>query len=293
MYSDNDKRSVPGASQSGGEHAQPESIIAAMDRHKGPLLGTALTIPSTVIAQIIGTIGYHFVLIDMEHSPLSPEITTQMVHAIVASSRGASFPIIRVPSHGVEWIKWALDSGASGIIVPMVNNKKEVDRIIDGAAYPPHGSRSFGPARASWGLPRGPQGGVREYFQRAKNGEVAIFPMIESKEGVANAEDIISTTGVSGIFVGPMDLRLSLGLSGLDGSEPVFMEALEKICTLGQKYGKFIGSLAMDPDMIRSRTQDGMKFLVVSSDASTLSAGLAVHLEQATQESPKTKRPSL
>lgn len=264
-----------------------------MDKQQGPLLGTALTIPSTVIAQIVGTIGYHFVLIDMEHSPLSPEITTQMVHAIVASSRGATFPIVRVPSHGLEWIKWALDSGASGIIVPMVNNKNEVERIIDGAIYPPHGSRSFGPARAPWGLPSGPKGGVGEYFQRAKNGEVAIFPMIESRDGLANAEDIISTKGVSGVFVGPVDLRLSLGLSGLDGTEPAFLEALGEICTLGEKHGKVVGSLAMSPDVVQKRTQDGMRFLVVSSDAGTLSAGLNTHLEKATQEAARAERPSL
>ncbi|KAI0168567.1 Pyruvate/Phosphoenolpyruvate kinase-like domain-containing protein [Pestalotiopsis sp. NC0098] len=292
MYPDYDKSTPPGPSQLESRD-QAGNLITAMDKQQGPLLGTALTIPSTVIAQIIGTIGYHFVLIDMEHSPLSPEITTQMVHAIVASSRGATFPIVRVPSHGVEWIKWALDSGASGIIVPMVSSKKEVDRIIDGAIYPPHGSRSFGPARAPWGLPSGPEGGVGEYFQRAKNGEFAIFPMIESREGLANAEDIVSTKGVSGVFVGPMDLRLSLGLSGLDGTEPAFLEAIGEICTLGEKHGKFVGSLAMNPDVVQKRTQDGMKFLVISSDAGTLSAGLTTHLEKATQEGARTKRPSL
>lgn len=275
------------------DYGEPDSLITAMEKQRGPFLGAALTIPSTVVAQVVGGAGHDFVFIDMEHAPLTPEKTTQMVHAIVASSRGSCFPIIRVPSHGVEWIKWALDSGAAGIVVPMVNNKAEVDEIINRATYPPQGSRSFGPARAPWGLPDGPQGGVAKYFERARRSDIAILPMIESKEGLANVEDIISSSGVSGIFVGPMDLRLSLGLSGVDGSEPEYLGAIDKICQLGQKYGKMVGSLAMNPGAVQKRTQDGMRFLVISSDASTLAAGLANDLEQAKKQASERARLSL
>lgn len=275
------------------DHDEPDSFITAVGKQKGPCLGTALSIPSTVVAQIVGSAGHDFVFIDMEHSPLTPEMTTQIVHAIVASSRGSTLPVIRVPSHGVEWIKWALDSGAAGIIVPMVNNKAEVDKIVNQAIYPPQGSRSFGPARAPWGLPDGPQGGVAEYFRRAARGDIAILPTIESEEGLANVEDIISSSGVSGIFVGPMDLRLSLGLSGVDGSEPEYLGAIEKVCGLGRKYGKMVGSLAMSPEAVRKRTQDGMRFLVVSSDASTLAAGLATNLERSRQQVSERATPLL
>lgn len=272
---------------------EPHSFIAVMEKQKGPFLGTALTIPSPVVAQIVGGAGHDFVFIDMEHSPLTPETTTQMVHAIVASSRGSTFPVIRVPSHGVEWIKWALDSGAAGIIVPMVNNKAELDNIINRATYPPLGSRSFGPARAPWGLLDGPQGGVEEYFRRARRGDIAILPTIESEEGLANIEEILSSSGISGIFVGPMDLRLSLGLSGPDGSEPEYLRTIERICGLGRKHGKMVGSLAMSPEAVRKRTQDGMRFLVISSDASTLAAGLATTLEQSRQLASEKARTSL
>lgn len=266
------------------DHDEPDNFITTIEKQRDPLLGAALTIPSTVVAQIVGSSGHDFVFIDMEHSPLTPETTTQIVHAIVASSRGLTLPVIRVPSHGVEWIKWALDSGAAGIIVPMVNNKAEVDEIVNRATYPPQGSRSFGPARAPWGLPDGPQGGVAEYFRRAKRGDIAILPTIESEEGLANAEDIISSRDVSGVFLGPMDLRLSLGFSGVDGSEPEYLGAIEKICGLGRRYGKIVGSLALSPEAIWKRTQDGMKFLVISSDASTLAAGLATNLERSRQQ---------
>jgi 2-keto-3-deoxy-L-rhamnonate aldolase RhmA len=167
----------------------------------------------------------------------------------------------------------ALDSGASGIILPMINNKSDVDEIIEKALFPPRGKRSFGPAMAPWGLPDGAHGGVSVYFQWALEGQIALLPMIESKEGLENAEQIISTEGVSGVFIGPMDLRLSLGLNGGDGLEPEYIQALNKICSLTKKYNKIVGSLGMDATTVRRRAEDGMNFLVVSADANILDVG--------------------
>lgn len=166
MYS-GEQKNIP------ADYGEPDSLITAMEKQKRPFLRAALTIPSTVVAQVVGGAGHDFVFIDMEHAPLKPEKTTQMVHAIVASSRGSCFPIIRMPSHRVEWIKWELDRGA--IVVPMVNNKAEVDEIMNRTTYPPQGSRSFGTARAPWGLYGGPQGGVAKYFESARTSDIAIL----------------------------------------------------------------------------------------------------------------------
>lgn len=276
-----------------GRGSRPQNILDVISGTQNPTLGVALTIPSTVVAQLIGQLGSDFVFIDMEHSPISAELMTQMVHAIVASSRGACFPIVRVPSQGVEWIKWALDSGAAGIVIPMVNNKSEMEQIIDRALFAPRGSRSFGPSRAPWGLPDGPQGGVGAYFQRALKGQVGIFPMIESAEGVANVEDILSVEGVSGVFVGPMDLRLSLGLNGADGTEPAFKAALEKICGVAKKWKKLVGTVAIGDEATSRRTLEGMDFLVVSVDTGVMTAGLGNDLKRAKQVATTSSSPSL
>lgn len=74
-----------------------------------------------------------------------------MCHAVLAASQGACLPIIRVPSHGVEWIKWALGSGAAGIVIPIVNTTEEMRAVINKALYPRHGSRSWGPFHAPFG----------------------------------------------------------------------------------------------------------------------------------------------
>ncbi|KAH8901427.1 Phosphoenolpyruvate/pyruvate domain-containing protein [Thozetella sp. PMI_491] len=271
----------------------PQTFIQAATKKQTPCLGIALTIPSIVIGQMIANTGCDFAFIDMEHSPISPELATHLVHSVVSASRGSCFPLIRIPSHGVEWIKWSLDSGAAGIIIPYINNKTEMEQVLDRALYPPHGRRSFGPAMAPWGLPDGPEGGVGTYFQRARQGGVAILPMIESKEAVENAEEIIAMEGVSGVFIGPMDLRLSLGLGGLDGNEPEYLKAVAKVCRLSKQYGKIVGSLGTDPDSARKRTNDGMNFLVTSADASVLADGFRKSLEVARNSTKATGRPYL
>lgn len=96
----------------------PKTFVNHIKAKGQTIVGTILTIPSDTIAQVAGQSDGDFVLIDMEHVPLTIDIVTRMVHAYVASSRGTKFPIIRIPSHGVEWVKWALDSGASGVIIP-------------------------------------------------------------------------------------------------------------------------------------------------------------------------------
>lgn len=275
------------------EESQPKCFREAAAKESAPLLGIALTIPSVVVAQIAGQAGYGFCLIDMEHSPLSAEMTTNLVHSIVASSRGSCFPLVRVPSQGVEWIKWALDSGAAGILVPMVENKAEIDQIVDRAVFPPHGKRSFGPALAPWGLPTGAHGGVPEYFARARSGDIALIPMIESREGVENAEEIISAQGVTGVFIGPLDLRLSLGLNGMDGSEPKYTQALEKICRIAKGHKKLVGSIAMDIQTVHKRSQEGIDFLIRSVDAGLLAKGMAEARQQTLESISLQQRPCL
>lgn len=207
------------------------------------------------------------------------DVVTQMVSAYTTASSGTKFPIIRIPSHGVEWVKWALDSGAAGIIVPMVNDVAEIRAIIDKAIYPPGGRRSFGPLYAPFAHPDGPGTGMGGYFARARAGEIALLPMIESKEGLQNVEEILSMPEVSGTFIGPADLRLSLGMApAIDGTEPEFLAALDKIRTTAKKYGKVVGTMGMGEEVARKRASEGMDFLLSTFDNGALVAGWAREL---------------
>jgi 4-hydroxy-2-oxoheptanedioate aldolase len=271
MYSSSTQGNPPDPPVKNGHQTFSEAIRLS----KTPLLGTVLALASVPVAQLAAGV-FDWVMIDMEHSPLSAETATHIVHAVAAVSNGGCLPLIRVPAHGVEWIKWALDSGAAGIVIPMVNNAAEMEAIIDKAIFPPRGRRSFGPFNAAFGAGFAATdfGG---YYKRAQRRDIAILPMIESAEGLANAEAIMSVDGVSGVFIGPYDLRLALGLpGGIDGTEKIFEEALEKICGLGRQLDKPIGCMGVGEHVAGRRAANGMKFLLTTVDNSAMLEGFNV-----------------
>jgi 2-keto-3-deoxy-L-rhamnonate aldolase RhmA len=254
--------------------------FASNARRNGPLFGTFLMFNSIFSAQLVASSGYDCILLDMEHSPISALEATHIVHAVGAASNGSCAALVRVPSHGVEWIKWALDSGASGIVIPMVNSKEEIELIVSRACYPPLGQRSFGPLHAPFANRNSDRTTVAEYFSRA-SADIAIIAMIESKMGVKNAEQIIGAEGVSAVFVGPMDLRLSLGLMGADGDEPEFHQALVNIVQIAEKHSKPAGIMALTQTSLIRHVNLGFKFILYQSDSSLLAQSAQASLENA------------
>ncbi|KAG9665031.1 hypothetical protein KCU98_g1328, partial [Aureobasidium melanogenum] len=229
-----------------------------------PLVGCTLGFGAIFSAQLIARAGYDWVLVDMEHNPLSASQATSMTHAVIAASAGRCQPLVRVPSHAVEWTKWALDSGAYGLVVPMVNSAEEARRIVQNAAYPPLGQRSFGPARAPYAHVD-PATTVLKYRDEISK-DVQVIAMIESIEGLRNAEEIIAVEGITAVFVGPVDLRMSMGLKGGDGTEDEYLEALKKLVRISKAHNKPIGIFADGPDSCRSRAREGFDFLLVCTN---------------------------
>src|ERR1700753_887291 len=142
-----------------------------------PPIGSYIAIESPYSAHLMGRAGFDWFLIDMEHSPFSAREMTAVVHAIAVGSQGKCASLVRIPSNGVEWTKWALDSGAAGIIVPMVQSKEEAQRIVQYSRYPPLGQRSFGPFNAPW-TDLSPDSDVSKYFSSTSKG-LAVVAMIE------------------------------------------------------------------------------------------------------------------
>src|SRR5258708_30918695 len=110
-------------------------------------------------------LGFDWLVVDMEHSAQNPVLMADMVATI--ADAGTCAPIVRIPGNSVEWFKWALDAGAWGIVVPMVNTREEAQRVVEYAKYPPPGSRSIG--GAFW--PSGVGLTQRAEYLRAGDGE--------------------------------------------------------------------------------------------------------------------------
>ncbi|KAK7885433.1 hypothetical protein LTR67_010226 [Exophiala xenobiotica] len=259
-------------------------------RAQGPLLGTFVTMSSPLSASIVGSSGYDCVIIDMEHVPTNALEATQVVHTIGAASKGTCLPLIRVPSHGVEWIKWALDSGAAGIVVPMVNTPDEARQVVQKARYPPLGQRSYGPLFAPFASPAFDRS-QGQYFNVTSQG-LAVFLMLESASGVQNADAILATEGVSGAFVGPFDLRCSLGLPGGDGTEDRFLDALKRIVAAGKAAGKPVGIYTGSKEQMVRNLRLGFEFILYLGDSTILATGSKASVDEGRSVIRREKSPA-
>jgi 4-hydroxy-2-oxoheptanedioate aldolase len=195
-----------------------------------PVLNGWLSIGNSFTAEIIAAQGYDAVTIDQQHGFLGYDALAPMMQAVKASP---VTPMVRVPWLSAGDIMKALDAGALGIICPMINNREEAERLVSYMRYPPHGQRSFGPTRAV--IAHG-----ADYGQHADN-EVLALAMIETADGMKNLDEIVSTPGLDGVYIGPADLTLGLTgrkyPTGFDREEPEMVDAIQTIVRKAHEAG--------------------------------------------------------
>lgn len=169
-----------------------------------PSVGTWLSLPTPEGAEYIGGLGFDWLVVDTEHSPIDIRTLALMFAALSAS---ASAPMVRIPWNTLEHFKRALDSGAWGVVVPMVNSTKEAEQAVAAMRYPPQGSRSVGGGRFA----RGFDTTADQYFEHAGD-ELLLVVQIEHIRGVEAADAILAVPGVGACFIGPNDLAASMGI---------------------------------------------------------------------------------
>src|SRR5471030_3027552 len=178
-----------------------QNLALAKWRRGEPSVGAWLSLGNVHTAELIANAGFDWLVIDMQHG-LIPY--ADMLRMLPAISTTETTPLVRVSGNNLPEINKALDAGAMGVIVPLVNTAEEAAAAVSACRYPPDGTRSFGPTRAALY-------GGRGYATEA-NGQIACIVMIETQAGLDNLDAIVSTPGVSGVYVGPADLALALGL---------------------------------------------------------------------------------
>lgn len=210
------------------------------------------------ITEMFSRSGVDFVGIDIEHSTISQE---QAQRIIAASQASGALCLPRVASHNMEMIKRLLDSGADGVIVPMVNTAKEAQDIVSWCKYPPQGKRSFGISRGQG------YGFDFESYTKKWNSVSSLIIQIESITGVENVEDILKIEAIDGVLIGPYDLSGSLNIPGqLD--HPKVLEATKRVVNACKKAGKACGTHLIEPDagQIKKALAQGFTFIVLASD---------------------------
>jgi 4-hydroxy-2-oxoheptanedioate aldolase len=224
-----------------------------------PAIGSWVAIGNGVSAELMGRAGFDFVALDGQHGGIDWH---NMADTLRAVELGSTQTLVRVPWCTADYIMRTLDLGAGGVIVPMVSTPQEAALAAQACRYPPHGNRSFGK--------------VRSYY--SADGE-AIDPlcmvMIETAEAMENLYAIAATPGVDGLFVGPVDLGLSLGLGlALQMPEAVFA-ACDKVIGAAARHGKIAGCAALGEDNARQLAARGMRFIALGSDSGFVRAGAA------------------
>lgn len=224
---------------------------------KKALLGTFLQLPSPEIAEIYGYCGYDFVIIDNEHSVIGPEMSLRMTRAAEAAG---TFAMIRTPDVSETNIKKALDTGASGVLIPGIQSAQDVRDVIRFAKYSPMGMRGSCPGvRANcYGK------GDLSYYQQA-NKEVAVLVQIEGRQACEEIDEILEIEGLDGVLLGPVDLSMSLGHGG-DVDHPEVVEIMDRIFEKAKARKMAVAAFAMSPETGRRWIDKGLDLLAYHID---------------------------
>jgi 4-hydroxy-2-oxoheptanedioate aldolase len=225
-------------------------------------------VPSAFATEIVSAAGCDWLCLDLQHGLIDEAAMRLMIQAAGIRSTPV---VVRVPWNEPGPIMRALDAGADGVIVPMVNTAGEARQAAAATRYPPHGIRSWGPLRSQMSQPG--------FDPALGNDQVVCLVMIETVEGHENLDAILDVPGVDGAFLGPNDLAIShSGSTEGAGSSARDLEMIEEIAQACAKRGLTAGTVAGGGEDAHRWEKLGYTFLGLSSDAALLSQGMTVEL---------------
>jgi len=241
-----------------------ENATAKRLRAGETVLGAWLSFSDALAAEAMASLGWDWLLIDMEHGPIALADAAAMTTAI--RTRPCA-PFVRPAWNESSQIQRALDLGCSGIVVPVVNTADDARTVVRDARFPPLGERSRGGIRT----PLAFETDAMTYFERA-NEDVVVLVQIETELAVRNVDAILAVDGIDGVFVGPNDLAASVGARWPDVWErdERYMGLVRSVAGAATAARKTAGFLARDAAMAATVGAMGYRFIGVSSDANFL-----------------------
>lgn len=236
-------------------------------------LGMWLMTSGPDTAEALALMEFDYVCVDQQHGLIGDADALAILRALRTST---ATPIVRVPGNDAATIGRALDAGALGVIVPMVNSADEARRAVAACRYAPSGTRSFGPTRAS-------QVHGADYATRA-NDEVSCIPMIETVEAIEHLDEILAVDGVDAAYIGPTDLGVSMGLGpGVDHDDDGFRAALQAVLD-GCAHHGVVPGIHATPELAAQRVDQGFRMVTVAVDYRLLQAAARDALAQVRPE---------
>lgn len=247
---------MTGARSGGGVFARE---IKEKMRH-GVSMGSWMAMAHVSIAEILAMAGYDWVVVETEHTGID---VSEVLRLLIAIERRGSVPLVRLAWNDPIQAKAVLDSGAAGVLVPMINTKADAEAAVGMVRYPPAGTRGVGLARA-----QGYGAEFDSYVERA-NDDILLMVQIEHIDAVSNIDEILSVQGIDGTFIGPYDLSLSMGIPG-QLAHPHLLAARKRVLDATIAAGLTAGIHFVHPDTaardMEAAVLAGYRFIALGTD---------------------------
>ncbi|KIY62711.1 Phosphoenolpyruvate/pyruvate domain-containing protein [Cylindrobasidium torrendii FP15055 ss-10] len=251
---------------------QPLSLRQALrsaTKADGALLGTILGLRSLDVAKIIARTNCDWVAIDAEHDPCSAKLLSEMIQTMRTHSQGRIIPVVRIPSHSSEWISWAMDAGAGGIILPHAESVEQVQSVVNASKLPLSARRLSRPFFGHSVDSDQEDGRIQD------NVHVGIIPQIESIQGAESAEGMMQIPEVDAIMVDQLEL-----LKDADGSVEKTFEIIRRIEELAAKYNKPLLAVLTDKNDMPAKLRAGYRMVLVSADGYALASATNITIAE-------------
>src|SRR5256885_11953581 len=230
-------------------------------------LGGWCVVPGSFSAEIMAGAGFDWMCIDIQQGLMGEQDMVGMLQGVATTAVPA---MVRVPWNDPGWIMKALDAGASGVIVPMVNSPEEAAAAAGACRYPPEGYRSWGPTRVSLA--------VSDYGPELANRSVIFAVMVETVSALDRLDEIIAVKGVDAVFIGPSDFAVSMGFPPRS-DEPEHRRRLEAVPAVCRRHGVIAGIACGSGELAARWKQAGYTMLALPSDMVLLRRGAAEMLD--------------
>ncbi|HXE12162.1 MAG TPA: aldolase/citrate lyase family protein [Bryobacteraceae bacterium] len=245
-----------------------ENPVLASLRKGNPVVGGTISTPSVEIAAQMADMGFDFLWIEMEHSPITLETARNM---ILATRGSRTMPFIRVPVVELWTAKRVMDMGALGVVFPFVSTPETAKIAASACKYPPSGGRGSGAGLATFRWPA--PGGYYDFADK----NIAVITNIEDTKAIENLDAIAATPGIDVLFIGTSDLSFSLGLRG-EQNHPLLLDAIRKVVTAAHREGKAVGRPLPRADQYQQFVDEGFTFFQAQTEINLMAAGAREYL---------------
>ncbi|RAU99076.1 aldolase [Mycobacterium colombiense] len=247
----------------------PSNLQVALGR-KAPIFGGWVTGPTALGPEEFARAGYDYVGFDAQHGYLDDAGIANILRRTEHLPVGT---VVRLPNADAAPIGRVLDAGADAVVIAMIESADQAAAAVAATRYPPRGVRSFGPLRASLG-----------HDPAAHESRVSVFAMIETAAALSGIHEICAVEGLTGIYVGPADLAISLG-AGVVGAtrHPEVLDAIVRVHRAASDAGLVTGIHAGDGKTGHAMAQLGFGMITLAAESQALRRGAAEHLREATQ----------